>query len=215
VTDRDKAAVNAQDGQFDVPQLIDNVELAADRFIVLLAKDSFGVVLVSFGLAFALVGVVLRTTRPDEWATPEFLGLMAFASLLTVLGCLERLVFTRPERRAGGGTRPQLEKGGSGTAGFRADLQDCHPKEFSFQIRNGSDGEPATECYRIHVSNFVPEGTVVDVTWARRDGGSSASEILSKSSEDSECHCNDLMSGVTLHARGGKVTVTTESCDPK
>jgi hypothetical protein len=88
--------------------MTENLKLTAYEFIPLLAEGQFGVALVSVGLAFAVTDIVLRTELPNEWAAPEFIGLIAFAGLQVVFGSLERLVFARSERnvKSAGANKP-------------------------------------------------------------------------------------------------------------
>ena len=60
---------------------------------------SIPVVLMSLGLAFAGVAIGARLEDTSTWCAPEFLGTLGFGALLVILGCLERLIQMRSERR--------------------------------------------------------------------------------------------------------------------
>lgn len=61
--------------------------------IVLLGETSFGAVLVSLGIAVASTSMGARLEEPRTWGNGDLYATVAFASLLAVLGCLERWVF--------------------------------------------------------------------------------------------------------------------------
>jgi hypothetical protein len=104
--------------------------------------------------------------------------------------------------------------GGGGGDGVKYELVNCTPLTLAFTRRADPNGNPLTECRRIHVSRF-DDGTTVEVTWSTRDGPAGPDpETLTKDSRDSTCRCNNTIASVTLHAKGGGATISIQECEP-
>lgn len=68
------------------------------EYLELFGERSFPLILIALGLAIAAADDGAEIDHVTGWAMPEYVGTMAFAALLVVLGCLERLVQLRSAR---------------------------------------------------------------------------------------------------------------------
>jgi hypothetical protein len=67
--------------------------------------DLFGargvpLVLIAIGIGMVAADDSIEVNRVTGWGEPEYVGMLAFAALLVVLGCIERLVEMRSDRLA-------------------------------------------------------------------------------------------------------------------
>ncbi len=88
-------------------------------YLELLGEKSVPLVLIALGLSIVAADDEIEVTRIPGWGEPQYVGMLAFAALLVVLGCIERIVelrspraplAKRPRRRTSGrrrGGRPR------------------------------------------------------------------------------------------------------------
>ena len=62
------------------------------EYLELFGEKSIPVILIAVGLGIVAADDGAEVNRVAGWATPEYVGSLAFAALLIILGCLERIV---------------------------------------------------------------------------------------------------------------------------
>jgi hypothetical protein len=67
-------------------------------YLELLGERSVPVVLIALGLSIVAADDEIEVTRIPGWGEPQYVGMLAFAALLVLLGCIERIVQLRSPR---------------------------------------------------------------------------------------------------------------------
>ncbi len=69
------------------------------HYLELFGEKSVPLVLIAVGIGMVAADDSIEVNRVTGWGEPEYVGMLAFAALLVLLGCLERIVELRSARR--------------------------------------------------------------------------------------------------------------------
>jgi hypothetical protein len=67
-------------------------------YLELLGEKSVPLVLIAVGIGIVAADDSIEVNQVTGWGNPEYVGMLAFAALLIVLGCVERIVQLRSAR---------------------------------------------------------------------------------------------------------------------
>lgn len=69
------------------------------HYLELFGEKSVPLVLIAVGIGMVAADDSIEVNQVTGWGEPEYVGMLAFAALLVLLGCLERIVELRSARR--------------------------------------------------------------------------------------------------------------------